>query len=90
MYVSENYFEDSDHTQANNRHVQEINRIIADNKINQMQMDSDVLEKVRDDTADFLRLLHQEQELDEGIRRPGTLDLNKSCGDAETNIKVRV
>lgn len=57
MYVSENYFEDHDSNQVNSRHVQEINRIIAENKISQIQMDSDVLERVRDDTADFLRML---------------------------------
>lgn len=60
MYVSENYFDEDESAQVKNRHVQEINRIIAENKISQIQMDSDVLERVRDDTADFLRMLHQE------------------------------
>jgi hypothetical protein len=55
-----------------------------------MQLDSDVLETVRDEVGDFLRMLLQEIEMDEGIKRTFTLDLNKSCGDAETNIKVRV
>jgi hypothetical protein len=55
-----------------------------------MHMDTDLLERVRDDTADFLRMLHQEQDLDECFRRTFSLDLNKSTGDAESNIKVRV
>jgi predicted XRE-type DNA-binding protein len=90
MYVSENYFDEEESLKVKSKHVQEINRIIADNKISQMQMDTDLLEKVRDDTADFLRMLHQEQEMDECVKRTFTLDLNKSCGDAESNIKVRV
>jgi hypothetical protein len=28
--------------------------------------------------------------MDEGVKRTQTLDLNKSCDDAESNIKVRV
>ena len=60
MYVSENYFDEDDSALVKNRHVQEINHIIEKNKISQIQMDSDVLERVRDDTADFLRMLHQE------------------------------
>lgn len=63
---------------------------MADNKVSQMLLDTDVLENVRDEVADFLRMIQQEMELDEGIKRTFTLDLNKSCGDAETNIKVRV
>jgi hypothetical protein len=92
MYVSENYLdeEESSTLKAKSKHLQEINRIISDNKISQMHMDTDLLERVRDDTADFLRMLHQEQDLDECFRRTFSLDLNKSTGDAESNIKVRV
>ena len=52
-----------------------------------------MIEQVRDEIADFLRAMtqeNQEAELDEGIKRTVTLDLNQSCDDAESNIKVRV
>jgi hypothetical protein len=57
MYVAENQFAD--------RHILEISKIIDENKITHMQIDSDVLEQVRDNTADFLRTLHAEGEIEE-------------------------
>jgi len=33
MYVSENYFDEEESTMVKSKHVNEINRIIADNKI---------------------------------------------------------
>lgn len=56
-----------------------------------MQLDSDILESVRDETADYLRSLQQERDnVSDQAMPTNTIDLNRSCGDASTNIKVRV
>jgi hypothetical protein len=52
-----------------------------------------MLEQVRDETADFLRVLQFEHEnpvKGNTMQRTVTIDLNRSCGEAETNINVRV
>ena len=68
------------------RHLNEVSRIIEQNNLNQVDYDTDMLERVRDECGDFLKSL--EMNVLE-IHEAPALDLNEGVGDATSDMKVR-
>ena len=68
------------------RVLNDISRIIDQNNLNQVDYNSDALEKVRDDCADFLKSL--EMNVKE-ILEPAHIDINEGLGEAVSDMKVR-
>ena len=68
MYVSENQLEPTTSPDLVH-HLNEVHRIIDDNNISAVQYDSNLLEQIRDECADFLQSLEME------AKRTVTIDL---------------
>lgn len=62
------------------RHLNDINTIIEQNNLNHVDYDTDMLEKVRDDCADYLKSL--EMDRTEVYHEPPTAEMNEGVADA--------
>ena len=71
------------------RHLNEVNRIIDQNNLNQVDYDTDMLERVRDECGDFLKSLEMDTvELHEVVESVD-LNLNEGLGEARSDVQVR-
>lgn len=68
------------------RHLNEVNRIIDQNNLNQVDYDTDMLERVRDECGDFLKSLEMNT-LE--IQEVAPVDMAEGLGEATSNVKVR-
>ena len=71
------------------RHLNEVSRLIDQNNLNQVDYDSDMLERVRDDCTDFLKAIEVGAPVPlEGGHAAALLDLNEK-EEATSDVKVR-
>ncbi len=68
------------------RVLNDVSRIVDQNNLNQVDYNSDALERVRDECADFLKSLEMNIEK---ILEPAHVDLNEGLGEAVSDMKVR-
>ena len=66
------------------RHLNEVNRIIDQNNLNQVDYDTDKLEKVRDDCGDFLKSIEMNAVLEYAEVTP--IDLSTGLGEAKSDM----
>ena len=66
--------------------MNEVNRIIDQNNLNQVDYDTDMLERVRDECGDFLKSLEMNT-LE--IQEVAPVDMAEGLGEATSNVKVR-
>ena len=72
--------------------MNEVNRIIDQNNLNQVDYDTDALEKVRDECADFLKSIEMDKSLDPYMSVDAASaghEINEGVGEASSDVKVR-
>lgn len=69
------------------RHVNEVSRIIDQNNLNQVDYDTDMLERVRDECGDFLKSL--EMNVVEITEVASPVPMNEGVGDAVSDVMMR-
>ena len=66
------------------RHLNEVNRIIDQNNLNQVDYDTDKLERVRDNCGDFLKSIEMNAVLEFPEVTP--IDLSTGLGEAKSDM----
>jgi len=66
--------------------LNEVARIIDQNNLNQVDYDTDMLERVRDECGDFLKSLEMNT-LE--VQEVAPVDMAEGLGEATSNVRVR-
>ena len=66
--------------------MNEVARIIDQNNLNQVDYDTDMLERVRDECGDFLKSLEMNT-LE--VQEVAPVDMAEGLGEATSNVRVR-
>lgn len=80
-YLHENQYQKGGQSDEVMRHLNEINTIIEQNNLNHVDYDTDMLEKVRDECADYLKSLEMDHRVDIYCEPPA-LEMNEGVTDA--------